>query len=162
MLRESDPSQTTELLEDWERVAGLPDPCDVVPVTIGERRDALVQKLTNIGGLSKSFFEFAGLQLGFTITVLDYKNFRAGFSVAGDPLTNYFHRHFEAGDLAGTALQEFGWRFYFHVEAPLTLDNHFVAGSFAGDPLREFGNPAVECMIMRTKPAHSAVFFTYV
>src|SRR5499427_5061679 len=44
--RESDPRQTIELLPDWERNWGLPDPCYQGPSTIGERQTALVGRMT--------------------------------------------------------------------------------------------------------------------
>ena len=36
--RESDPRLTIELLPDWERNWGLPDPCYTAPLTIDERQ----------------------------------------------------------------------------------------------------------------------------
>src|SRR5215813_10315339 len=44
--RESDPRQTVELLPDWERAWGLPDPCMSEPRTIADRQIALVTKMT--------------------------------------------------------------------------------------------------------------------
>src|SRR3954470_24351826 len=35
---ESDPRKTVELLPEWERAFGLPDPCAPEPGTIGERQ----------------------------------------------------------------------------------------------------------------------------
>ncbi|MBR0860913.1 putative phage tail protein [Bradyrhizobium sp. YCK136] len=39
---ESDPRKTVELLPDWERNWGLPDPCYTAPQTIAQRQAALV------------------------------------------------------------------------------------------------------------------------
>src|SRR5262245_52023619 len=39
--RESDPRKTIELLPDWERAFGLPDPCLQEPQTIAERQRML-------------------------------------------------------------------------------------------------------------------------
>jgi uncharacterized protein YmfQ (DUF2313 family) len=163
LLREADPRQTDEMVDDWERLLGLPDPCIGEITDLQERRDKILQELTNIGGLSETYYEFVATQLGFPTTdVFDNKNFRAGFSVAGDPLTNYFNRVFEAGDTAGTPLREIGWRFYFTVDLPITAAEVFEAGDVAGTPLREFTNPIMECTIRKLKPAHSAVFFRFI
>ena len=54
--RESDPRQTVELLPDWERNWGLPDPCYEAPQTIGERQLALVMRMTMQGAQSREFF----------------------------------------------------------------------------------------------------------
>jgi uncharacterized protein YmfQ (DUF2313 family) len=40
--RESDPRQTVELLPDWEKAWGLPDPCFPNATSIEERRRMLV------------------------------------------------------------------------------------------------------------------------
>src|SRR6187401_2952967 len=54
---ESDPRKTVELLPDWERAWGLPDPCWPLPLTIEERQQQLVFKITYKGGQSRAFFE---------------------------------------------------------------------------------------------------------
>ena len=51
--RESDPRQTVELLPDWERNWGLPDPCYEEPQSIGERQLALVMRMTMLGSQSR-------------------------------------------------------------------------------------------------------------
>jgi uncharacterized protein YmfQ (DUF2313 family) len=55
---ESDPRTTSELLPDWERNWGLPDPCLPWPPPEDEetRRDWLLWKYTLLGGQSRAFF----------------------------------------------------------------------------------------------------------
>lgn len=161
LLREADPRVTDELIDDWERLMGLPDECTPDGLDLAERRQQIVQKLTTVGALSVTFFEFVGAQLGFDITVTNRISFLAGRAVAGDPLTNYFERVFEAGDVAGTPLQEVGWLYYFEVNMPIAAAEIFEAGDVAGTPLREFSNPLIECTMLKLKPAHSAIFFTF-
>lgn len=162
MLVEVDTRTTDESLDTWEGVLGIPDECTPDDQTPDERRQQATQKLTNVGGLSAAFFEQTNTNLGFTTTVTNWVNFVAGRARAGDPLTNYFDRHFVAGSTAGTFLTEIGWLYYFNVELPATASEHFVAGSFAGDPLRSFSNELIECTIKKLKPAHSGVTFTFV
>lgn len=51
LYRETDPQQTYELLERWERVLGLPDECTVQgSLTVYERGRAVVSKLVHAGG----------------------------------------------------------------------------------------------------------------
>ena len=52
LLREMDPSQTVELIDDWERVFGLPDPCYPAPTAIADRQAALVTRVISRGGWS--------------------------------------------------------------------------------------------------------------
>lgn len=161
MFLEIDPRATDESLDQWEGVLGLPDECTPDDLDINERKTQILQKLTNIGGLSKTFYEFIGDQFGFEIFVNNEVNFLAGRARAGDKLTNYFNRHFVAGSLAGDLLEEVGWRFYYNVDMPVEASEHFVAGSKAGDLLRSFSNELIECTMIKLKPAHAMPFFTF-
>ena len=162
MLLEIDPRTLTETEDKWGETLGIPDECTPEGQTLAEFRIQATQKLTNIGGLSKTYYEFIGSQLGFDITVKNWVNFVAGRARAGDPLTNYFNRHFVAGSVAGTPLEEIGWRYYFNVEMPITAASHFVAGSVAGTPLRTFSNELIECTMKKLKPGHAGVTFTFI
>ena len=161
---ETDPRTATadESLDQWEGILGLPDECTPDGLDEAERQIQATQKLTNIGGLSKTFYEFVTAQLGFPTTIVtNILPFTAG-SRAGDRLTNYFNRHFVAGSVAGTPLSEIGWKYYFEVELPITASSHFVAGSTAGTPIRSFSNPLIECTIKKLKPAHAGVIFSFI
>lgn len=162
MLTEIDPRTTTEAeaLDQWENVLGIPDECTPEGQTEAERQTQLVQKLTNIGGINKGFYEFLTDQLGFTTTVTNILPFVAG-SRAGERLTNFFNNTFVAGSPAGMQLKEIGWRYYFEVELPITAASVFVAGSTAGTALRTFSNPLIECTIKKLKPAHAGVVFRF-
>lgn len=146
LVEEADPRTTAELLADWERVAGLPDPCVAalgINQTTAQRRAALVAKLTTIGGQSAAYYIALAASLGYTITVTEFSPFQAG-SDAGDALTND------------------GWRFVWQVNAPEASIVEFAAGrSSAGEPLRAWGNELLECVINRLKPAHTYVLFAY-
>lgn len=161
LLREADPRQALELLEDYERLLGLPDECSPEGPSLQDRRDQILRSLTNVGGLSKEFYEFIGLQLGFVITVENRVNFIVGRGTVGQPLTNYFNRTFVVGDTVGMQLKEIGWRYYFNVEMPATAADIFVVGDTVGNPLVLFSNPLIECTMRKLKPAHSAVTFTF-
>lgn len=162
MLIEVDPRTATdnESLDQWEKALGIPDECTLAGQTEAERQVQAAQKLTNIGGLSKTFYEALTEQLGFTTKVLNTLPFVAG-SRAGERITNFFDRTFVAGSLAGTPLREVGWRYYFEVEMPIAAASVFVAGSLAGEALRTFSNPLIECTIRKLKPAHAGVAFRF-
>lgn len=145
LIEEFDPRTTNELLTDFERVYGLPDPClEGATQTVVERRNALVAKVVNLGGQSRAYFIALADALGYTITITEFSPFVAGGSEAGDPLTN--------GD----------WAFAWQVNAPETTVTEFRVGlSGCGDPLRSWGNELLECVIDRQKPAHTFVLFAY-
>src|SRR5882724_4274104 len=67
---ETDPRKTTELLEEWERVFGLPDNC--IPIPLEDevtRRFNLVSKLTMLGAQSRAFFIQRGTDIGETVEI---------------------------------------------------------------------------------------------
>lgn len=145
LIRESDPRTTSELLPEWEEMLGLPDPCAGQPETQKRRRAVVVSKYTAQGGQSIAYYKSIAKTLGFDIEIQEYRPFRAGFSRAGDALTNDT------------------WQFRFLVRVPEgTETTEFSAGdSVAGDPLREWGNDLLECTIKQRKPAHTEVGFAY-
>lgn len=144
LLIESDPRLTTELISEWERLVGLPDACIGELSSLQERRNAVVGKFTNLGGQSIAYFLQFAASLGFIISIQENKEFRAGFSAAGDALTN--------GE----------WVFVWDVHAPFSSGIPFRVGqSAAGDPLVAFGTSALECLFEDYKPAHTQVDFIY-
>lgn len=145
LVEEADPRTTAELLADWERVAGLPDSCVVaygVTQTAAQRRDALVAKLTTIGGQSAAYYIALAARLGYTITITEYKTFTVRSKV-NDPLN------------------DLPWRFVFTVNAPLNTVRRFTVRSAVNEPLAAWGNELLECVISRLKPAHTHVLFAY-
>jgi uncharacterized protein YmfQ (DUF2313 family) len=76
--RESDPRQTVEILDWWERAWGLPDPCYTGPSTIGERQKALVMRMTLMGGQSRAFFINMAKYIGYDISITEFNPFMVG------------------------------------------------------------------------------------
>ncbi|WP_236189304.1 YmfQ family protein [Pseudomonas pharyngis] len=142
---EANPASTNELLTDWERVAGLPDKCSgVLEETLQGRKSALLAKLTSTGGQSPAYFIQLAASLGYTVTIEEYRPFRAGHSSAGDPLTNG------------------PWIFTWLIRAPEVSVTDFRAGrSAAGERLRTWGNDTLECKLNQLKPAHTIALFAY-
>jgi uncharacterized protein YmfQ (DUF2313 family) len=143
LLNEGDPRITLELLPDWERVAGLPDPCAGAPETVAERRDRLVGRLTSRGGQSRQYFIDLAASYGFIITITEFQPLRVGFR-------------------AGDRCYGIAWAFAWQVNAPEETVRIFRAGqSFAGEPLASWGNAILECVTSRLKPAHTHAIFAY-
>jgi len=71
LLNETDPGVATDLLEDWERVLGLPEKCfEDLSLTVEERQVIAHTKLFELGQTtSKSFYVEYAASLGFTITI---------------------------------------------------------------------------------------------
>ncbi len=68
LLLEMDPRTTTELIADWERITGLPDPCaEVAPTTIEDRRAAVTARIVarGNGGPGVAFLTTVMTTLGY-------------------------------------------------------------------------------------------------
>lgn len=82
--QESDPRKTVELLPDWEKAFGLPDPCMQEPLTIGERQRVLVQRITMLGAQSRDWFKEVARWIGYeNITIDEYSPWIVGISRCG-------------------------------------------------------------------------------
>lgn len=145
LVYEADPRTASEMLADWERVAGLPDPCVEAAQTVVARRQALLGRLTSSGGQSRAFFILLAAALGYTVTITEFKTLAAAIS-AGIPYV---------GD---------SWANTWRVNVPETVAvREFRAGAgSAGEALRTWGNEVLECQFQRMKPAHTSVLFAYV
>lgn len=143
-LEEADWRTTTELLADWERVAGLPySSCADPPESVSGRQAMLHAHMTARGGQSASYLvDRAETLTGTTDITIDDALFIADRNVAGDKLL----------DTPGT----------FVVNAPSLVETLFTADtSVAGDPLVDTQDGGLECLINRLKPANTIAKFKY-
>lgn len=161
--RESDPRITVELLPDWERNWGLPDPCFGEPTTIVDRQRMLVMKMTMLGAQSRAFFMSLAAYIGYTIVIQEYAPFMAGVSRVGNTTAQNLLR---GGDSV-----HMRWyigapemRFYWTVQVGAVRLTWFrsASGQAGVDPHLRIGLATdLECLIRRYKPAHTEVLFDY-
>jgi uncharacterized protein YmfQ (DUF2313 family) len=184
--RESDPRITIELLPDWERNWGLPDPCYLEPLTIGERQFALVMRMTMEGAQSREFFIEVAASIGYTITISEYRVWVVGIDRCGDsrvygdgsspmynewdqPVLNTRGVPVATGELS--AWPQYGLgpptnRFYWTVHVDQAKLIWFRCGSGGGqtgvDPHLRIGlADDLECLLNRWKPGHTQIIFDY-
>lgn len=139
------PGTATIMLAEWESTLGLPDDCAIGEMdSISARQRAVVSKLISTGGLSRSYFINLAAAMGYTITITQFRQARAGMSVCGDALN---------GD---------EWPFTWQINAPETTIQYAQAGlSYCGDPLRSWGNKLLECRLNNLAPSHIHLIFNY-
>ncbi|MFH5924542.1 YmfQ family protein [Roseomonas xinghualingensis] len=144
LLVDAFPKSAVELLPEWERTVGLPDPCSGLAPTLQQRQAQVVARLIAVGGQSIPYFVSVAAALGYEIEIEEFAPARAGAFSAGDPLYGEAWAH--------------AWR----VHAPGATVTYFVAGgSSAGEPLAAWGNEVLECVLSRIKPAHTNLIFAY-
>jgi uncharacterized protein YmfQ (DUF2313 family) len=182
--RESDPRITVELLPDWERNWGLPDPCYTAPLTISERQRALIMRMTLYGSQSREFFISVAAMIGYTIAISEYRVFVVGIDRCGDnrvygtganpqfdewnkPIDNPKGQPLSAGELSewpnygiGPPENRFYWTV--HVDQAKLIWFRVTSGQTGVDPHLRIGTADdLECLLNRWKPAHSQIIFDY-
>ncbi len=149
LLQEVNPQTTLEMLEDWERICGLPGDCDVLSDTIAERRANVVNQLRARGGQSLGYFKNIAETIGYpNPKITEFRPFVCGLSEVGVDTLN------------GDADCRFVWR----VDIGDARVNYFRAGlSQAGkDPLAKIsGGEDLQCKLEKLKPAHSTLKYNY-
>jgi uncharacterized protein YmfQ (DUF2313 family) len=159
---ESDPRATVELLPDWERNWGLPDPCMKDPPTaLVERRLALIAKMTMIGGQSRQFFLDIAKAYGYEITITEFSPYMTGVSRVGDQSGIYnpgdpTHYHWQLGP------PEIRFYWTIHVSALSYTYFHCNSSQCGIDRLLKIGVAAdLECVFDKLKPAHTQIVYDY-
>jgi len=145
LVEEADPRSTNELLTDYERMCGLPDPCLIGiadEITTAERRASVLARLINVGAQSAQYFEMLAKSIGYPVKVEDFK------------------LHDVDSDVDYPLYAE-PWQYAWRVTAPHTLVRELDVMDTVDDPLASWGNLVMECIINRLKPAHTVVIFSY-
>jgi len=87
LIEEAYPNTTDEMLPDWERVAGLPDPAIPAPADVPTRRAALVARLTEADGQNAAdYIRMIADAFGYAATITNHIPFCADVAHADDYL----------------------------------------------------------------------------
>jgi uncharacterized protein YmfQ (DUF2313 family) len=186
--QESDPRETLELLPDWERNWGLPDPCYTAPQDIDGRHRELLMRMTMQGSQSREFFIGVAAQLGYTITITEYRTFVVGIDRVGDSrvygaagapdpimrnewgnpiMDENGDAYVKEGELSEWPYYGLGPdtnRFYWtvHVANASLIWFRCSSGQCGVDPHLRIGLfDDLECLLNRWKPAHTQIIFDY-
>ncbi|HAW5846443.1 TPA: DUF2313 domain-containing protein [Escherichia coli] len=147
LMRELDPRTTTELINRWERLCGLPDEC--IPAgtqTLRQRQQRLDAKVNLAGGINEDFY-------------------LAQLAALGRPdatITRYDKSTFTCSSACTDAVNAPEWRYYWQVNMPAAANTTWMT---CGDPcdsaLRIWGDTVVECVLNKLCPSHTYVIFKY-
>ncbi|WP_218077724.1 YmfQ family protein [Escherichia coli] len=142
LVIEIDPGQSTELIERYEELYGLPDTCSPVgSQTLRQRQQRLEAKANVAGGINEQFFLEQLEALGYTgVTIEQFQNLDA----SPDP---------EWGDR---------WRYFWRVTLPVDAGAQWQTCTDAcNTPIRTWGDTIAECVINKLCPSHTVVLFSY-
>lgn len=141
---EADPRTAAALLDDWERNYGLPDECLLPTTSVADRRARLTQRVAWRGGQSRNFFVGLLRALGYS----------------GCTITEF--RPMRAGSKCNAPLNQGGWRHAWRVNVPIAADVRTMkANSRCNEPLASWGDPGLQCMLARHKPAQTILYISY-
>lgn len=146
LLNEADPRYTSEMLPDWERVAGLPDVCCATDTatTLAQRRARLVEKLTSTGGQSRQFFLDLAAKLGYTDTSITEFH----------PMT--------CNSPCDSAVGGPDWLFAWQMNVGDYFAIHTMSCNDPCDsPLRSWQASELQCRLNQLKPAHTTVLMNW-
>lgn len=140
LQNEADPRTTVEMLEDWERILGLPDPClGPEPETI-RRRESVVIKETAQGTLNLNAYQDIAVAMGYDVTFREYRPFRCGKSQCS------------AND--GLADAQVIHKLRVLVKGPRKIRFRCGVGQCGKDPLtKTIGGEDLVCVLRRELPA---------
>ncbi len=143
VLVDADPDTTVNLLDEWEESLGLPDPCTPLNPSLTQRQAAVRAKWGGRGGLNTGYFIALAANLGFTITITEFRPFAADMACDGpdyDP----------------------AWGSAWQVNAPQVTTLYFSAyQSNADDPLETYDSAELICRLVTNAPAETTVIFQF-
>jgi uncharacterized protein YmfQ (DUF2313 family) len=145
LIDECDPCTTSEMIADWESVAGLSatSSIDGSALSIDQRQSNLVSRITERGGQSPAYFIGLALRLGFVVTITEFKE----WSVLDD---------------TEASLNGVEWNFAWHINAPLVTDSEWTVESDTEIPFAVvWVNALMESVLHADKPAQSVLLFRY-
>lgn len=146
LLGEMVPSGVRELLPDWERVLGLPDPCLGAEGGFAERRAEVVRRFGEVGRQDPQYFVEIARRLGYADAwVEEFRAPRFGRSTFG--LARF-----------GSRRQQFLWKM--HLGARRAGGARFGVTQW-GERFGVNPNNIIECIVRRYRPAHTHVIFEY-
>ncbi len=146
LLAEMDPCTTVALFADWERVAGLPDNCCGTnqTLTLAQRRQQLVAKITARGGQSRQFFVALAAALGYHDVAIS---------------------EFRMATCTGNCEQSLrgeDWLFAWQMDIGDHLAIHDMSCADPCDsPLRSWQATELQCRVEKTKPAHTIALMNW-
>jgi uncharacterized protein YmfQ (DUF2313 family) len=145
--QEFDPRSAYELLPDWERLLGLPDPCTAAATSIAARQSACWRKLAFQAGQTPEFYTALAASIGYDIVIHEF-----------DPDVDDYDGSLTSQITGGR------YRYVWRVEVLNAGDySVFRFGDPFGGRFAEGGGGAVdlECVLNAAKPAHTHVIFSY-
>ena len=147
LMAEIDPRSTTELINRYEAITGLPDSCAPPGVvSLAQRRQRLDAKINLAGGINEAFYLAQLAALGYPDA----------------SITRFYKSPFRCTSRCNESLYNVVWRYYWQVNMPQTTKTFsMTCASDCRASLRTWGDTVVECVMQKLCPSHTYVIFVY-
>jgi uncharacterized protein YmfQ (DUF2313 family) len=161
LVIECDPRKTHEMLTDWERNWGLPDPCFPDATSEEDRRKMLVLVMTLLGGQSRAFYQKIANWVGYDLEITELAPYMCGVSEVGDTVGEYDDTTNYRWYLGSEEI-----RFAWSIRADEAVLKWFRVGEGGGEcgvdhHLEIYVESPLDCLLQRWKPAHTELVFDY-
>lgn len=145
VLRDSITPNVGPLLEDWERVYGLPNVCTAtLEMTRLQRLNALAAKINEGGTFTKAKAIDVAAQLGYTVTITEHRAREYGKAISG-------------GDYGDR-----DWNFVWDINSAInTFTQRRYGSAVMGEKYQVWGNEVLECVFKRRAMSGTIVRFIY-
>lgn len=147
LIEEMDPRTTFELIDDWERVLGLPSDCGPPPTSLEDRRAAILARLINNNASTLETLRMIAAAWGAPATIRRRVPIQLGLWQLGE----------------GHELGPPEMRFLTNVDFGFEAVKYFRVGESAvGDRLADVNQPqSAICALQEAAPAHTKLTFTF-
>lgn len=147
LIAESDPRNAAELLSDYERALGLPNPCQYENrSTVAQRREAVVAMFRERGGVTLERLKKIAESVGADVEIFE-EDHDAHFGIAEMGVDLFATENFSS-----VVIREAG---------QIVIDARFSTTHFS-ERYKEFGNLILECLMPQYIRADRAIRFEYV
>ena len=144
LLVEAFPGTAVALLAEWEASLGLPGIYGVTPGTVAARQAAVVAALIDTGGQSIPYFIALAASLGFTVTI-----------------TITLFRPYSVNMSVIAPIYSDEWAHVWAVEAPVSIAVTYAPMVDIVQSTPNFGNPLLEAVLAKFKPAQTICITSY-
>jgi uncharacterized protein YmfQ (DUF2313 family) len=137
---EADPRTAAEMIDDWERLLGLPDECSAGLTLLEQRRAAVVARLIERLAPTPATIEAVSLAFGVRVSVVEFETYNCEMDCE-QPVTD------EA------------WAHAFQVWGSGRVVTEATCEDDCEQPLRAWSTLPHECAVRRLAPAHTVPLF---
>lgn len=142
LLVDAFPATAEQMLPEWEATLGLPSAYGTAPTTTAERQQAVVAALTDTGGQSAAYYQQLAARLGFSITIDQFRAYNVNASVM-------------------TPITDDAWAHTWRVNASASIATSYTPAVDIVQAVPGVGNPLLEYVLARFKPAHTICITSY-